>query len=63
MQLSEHQMTACWKCAEDPSRYNHCAWCGGEFGTVEQLIEHMDSEGCGAKIEEQVREAFKGGWR
>ena len=43
VKLTPHQMNPCYMCAEDASKYNHCAFCGTTFKNVDDLLDHLDS--------------------
>ena len=33
-------------CEDDATKYNHCAWCGLTFITLDQLSDHLDETDC-----------------
>lgn len=40
--ITEHHMKPCKMCADDASKYNHCAFCGLTFETMDELVYHLD---------------------
>jgi len=40
----------CFRCAEDASKYNHCSWCGDDFQSHIDLVEHWHRMPCGAHL-------------
>jgi predicted amidophosphoribosyltransferase len=55
--LSDHQSSACYKCADDASKYNHCSMCGYDADSPESLGRHLDA-GCLEKIMQYMRSQF-----
>jgi len=56
-ELSDHQTSACYKCADDASKYNHCSMCGYDGVSAEDLGRHLDA-GCLEKIMAYMRSQF-----
>lgn len=40
--ITEHHEEPCEKCADDASKYNHCAFCGEDCANQSELIAHLD---------------------
>ena len=41
--ITPHQKTNCAKCREGANLYNHCAFCGANYDSLEQLAGHLDN--------------------
>ena len=55
--LSDHQMSACYKCADDASKFNHCSMCGYDGESAEDLARHLDA-GCLEKLVDYMNSQF-----
>lgn len=41
--ISDHHKEPCDKCADDASKYNHCAYCGADCNSQSELLAHFDN--------------------
>jgi len=46
IERSTHQLSYCAMCEDDAVKYNHCAWCGLTFTTLDKLSDHLDESNC-----------------
>lgn len=42
MKITKHQQKPCKMCADNATKYNHCAFCGSTFKNLNLLLDHLD---------------------